>query len=107
LQSRLQLGIFAKFASLFTKLSKLQTPNTKPLDTPFGAFWQITQMQISNAKPLEMLAAKPDSSFDHMACLRITFLIDFSKTILEIRLLNLEFVVINTKNPKTDSPHLE
>jgi hypothetical protein len=33
----------------------LQTPNAKPLDTSFGAFWQITQMQTSNAKPLEML----------------------------------------------------
>jgi len=55
LQSRPQLGIFAKFAPSFAKLSKLQTPNAKPLDTAFGAFWQITQMQTSNAKPLEML----------------------------------------------------
>jgi len=38
LQSRPQLGIFAKFAPSFTKLPKLQTPNTKPLDTSFGAF---------------------------------------------------------------------
>jgi len=36
-------------------LPKLQTPNAKPLDTSFGAFWQITQIQTSNAKPLEML----------------------------------------------------
>ena len=52
LQSHPQLGIFAKFAPSF---AKLQTPNAKPLDTSFGAFWQITQMQTSNAKPLEML----------------------------------------------------
>jgi len=55
LQSRIQLGIFAKFAPSFAKLSKLQTPNAKPLDTSFEAFWQITQMQTSNTKPLEML----------------------------------------------------
>jgi len=55
LQSRQQLGIFAKFAPSFAKLPKLQTPNAKPLDTSFGAFWQITQMQTSNTKPLEML----------------------------------------------------
>jgi len=57
LQSRPQLGIFAKFAPSFAKLPKLQTPNTTLLDTFFGAFWQITQMQTSNAKPLEMLLA--------------------------------------------------
>jgi len=55
LQSRPQLGIFAKFAPSFVKLSKLQTPNAKPLDTSFGAFWQITQIQTSNVKPLKML----------------------------------------------------
>ena len=55
LQSHPQLDIFAKFAPSFAKLPKLQTPNAKPLDTPFGAFWQITQIQTSNAKPLEML----------------------------------------------------
>jgi len=55
LQSRPQLDIFAKFALSFAKLSKLQTPNAKPLDTSFEAFWQITQMQTSNAKPMEML----------------------------------------------------
>jgi len=55
LQSCLQLGIFAKFAPSFAKLPKLQTPNAKSLDIPFEAFWQITQMQTSNAKPLEML----------------------------------------------------
>jgi len=55
LQSHPQLGIFAKFAPSFAKLPKLQTPNAKLLDTSFGAFWQITQMQTSNAKPLEML----------------------------------------------------
>jgi hypothetical protein len=44
LQSCPQLGIFAKFAPSFAKLSKLQTPNAKPLDTSFGTFWQITQM---------------------------------------------------------------
>ena len=55
LQSHPQLGIFAKFAPSFAKLPKLQTPNAKPLDTSFRAFWQIIQMQISNAKPLEML----------------------------------------------------
>jgi len=55
LQSHPQLGIFAKFAPSFAKLPKLQTPNTKPLDTSFGVFWQITQTQTSNAKPLEML----------------------------------------------------
>jgi len=49
LQSRPQLDIFAKFAPSFAKLPKLQTPNA------FGAFWQIIQMQTSNAKPLEML----------------------------------------------------
>jgi len=52
LQSHPQLGIFTKFAPSFVKLPKLQTPNAKPLDTSFGAFWQITQMQTSNAKPL-------------------------------------------------------
>jgi len=55
LQSRPRFGIFAKFAPLFAKLPKLQTPNAKPLDTSFGAFWQITQIQTSNAKTLEML----------------------------------------------------
>jgi len=55
LQSHPQLGIFAKFAPSFAKLPKLQTPNTKLLYTSFGAFWQIIQMQTSNAKPLEML----------------------------------------------------
>jgi hypothetical protein len=55
LQSRQQLGIFAKFAPSFAKLPKLQTPNAKPLDTSFRAFWQIIQMQTSNAKLLEML----------------------------------------------------
>jgi len=55
LRSRPQLGIFAKFALSFAKLPKLQTPNAKPLDTSFGVFWQITQMQTSDAKPLEML----------------------------------------------------
>jgi len=55
LQSRPQFDIFAKFTFSFAKLSKLQTLNAKPLDTSFGAFWQITQMQTSNAKPLEML----------------------------------------------------
>jgi len=55
LQSQPQLGIFAKFAPSFAKLPKLETLNAKPLDTSFGAFWQITQMQTSNAKPLEML----------------------------------------------------
>jgi len=54
LQSRPHLGISAKFAPSFAKLPKLQTPNAKPLDTSFGAFWQITQMQTSNAKPLEI-----------------------------------------------------
>jgi len=38
LQSHPQLGIFAKFAPSFAKLSKLQTPNAKPLDTSFEAF---------------------------------------------------------------------
>jgi len=45
LQSRPQLGIFAKFAPSFAKLPKLQTPNAKPLDTSFRTFWQITEMQ--------------------------------------------------------------
>jgi len=47
LQSYPQLGIFAKFAPSFAKLLKLQTPNAKPLDTSFGGFWKITQMQTS------------------------------------------------------------
>jgi len=42
LQSHPQLGIFVKFAPSFAKLTKLQTPNAKPLDTSFEAFWQIT-----------------------------------------------------------------
>jgi len=45
LQSRPQFDIFVKFAPSFAKLPKLQTPNAKPLDTSFGTFWQITQMQ--------------------------------------------------------------
>jgi len=55
LQNRPQLDIFAKFTTSFAKLPKLQTPNAKPLDTSFGAFWQITQMQNSSAKPLEIM----------------------------------------------------
>jgi len=55
LQSHPQIDIFAKFAPSFAKLPKLQTPNAKLLDTSFRVFWQITQMQTSNAKPLEML----------------------------------------------------
>jgi len=38
LPSRARLGIYAKFALLFAKFSKMQTPNTKPLDTFFGDF---------------------------------------------------------------------
>jgi hypothetical protein len=69
-----------------------------------------TQQTLANhIINVALLAVKPDSSFDfdHMACLRITFFIDFFKTIFQMYLLNLEFVVINTKNSKTDSPHLE
>jgi len=65
LQSRPQLGIFAKFAPSFAKLPKLQTPNAKRLDTAFGGFWQITQMQTSNAKLLEMLLVR----IARLACL--------------------------------------
>ena len=43
LQSRPQLGIFAKFAPLFAKLAKLQTPNAKPLDTSFGVFGKLLE----------------------------------------------------------------
>jgi hypothetical protein len=50
LQSRPQLGIFAKFAPSLAKLSKLQTLNAKPLDTSFGTFCQIIQIQTSNTK---------------------------------------------------------
>jgi hypothetical protein len=67
LQSRPQLGIFAKFPPSFSKLTKLQTPNAKPLDTSFGAFWQITQMQNSNAKPLEMLLGCGKGEFSFLS----------------------------------------
>ena len=45
LPSRPQLGNYAKFAFSFVKLSKMQTPNAKPLDILFYDFWQITRMQ--------------------------------------------------------------
>jgi len=60
LQNRLQLGIFAKFTPSFAKLPKLQTPNAKPLDTLFGAFWQITQNANLKCKTLgDALRASP------------------------------------------------
>jgi len=56
LQSHPQLDIFAKFVPSFAKLPKLQTPNAKPLDTSFGAFCQITQMQTSYFKSCKKLS---------------------------------------------------
>jgi len=55
LPCRARLGIYVKFALSFAKLSKIQTPNTKPLDISFYDFWQITIMQSPNAKPLKIL----------------------------------------------------
>jgi hypothetical protein len=44
LPSHVRLGIYAKFALLFAKLSKMQTPNARPLDTFFYDFWQIIRI---------------------------------------------------------------
>ena len=61
LPSHPRLGNYAKFALSFAKLSKMQTPNAKLLDTSFCDFWQITRMQTSNAKPLDMLLVHPQN----------------------------------------------
>jgi len=45
LPSRPRLGNYAKFILPFAKLSKIQTPNIKLLDTLFYNFWQITRIQ--------------------------------------------------------------
>jgi len=41
-----RLGNYVKLALSFAKLPKIQTSNTKLLDTLFCDFWQITRMQI-------------------------------------------------------------
>jgi hypothetical protein len=63
LQSRPQLDIFAKFAPSFGKLPKLQTLYAKPLDTFYGAFWQIIKMQTSNAEPWTPTVIELDFAF--------------------------------------------
>jgi len=54
LPSRLRLGNYAKFALLFSKLPKIQTPNAKPFDTSFCDFLS----NYKNANLLEMRAGR-------------------------------------------------
>ena len=58
-----RLGNYAKFALSFAKLSKIQTPNTKPLDSSFCDFWQTTKIQTSNVKSLEILLSIFNTSY--------------------------------------------